>query len=95
MSRSFKKTPRCGNYKNKFLKRYANRKLRRDKNYNLQYGAYKKNYESWDICDFELIARSFSDYWNDLISYWSLNQDLPYPDKEKAYQEWFKYYKSK
>lgn len=46
MSRSFKKTPRCGDYKNRFLKKYANRKLRRDKNYNLQYGAYKKNYES-------------------------------------------------
>ena len=29
MSRSYKKTPRCGDTKDRYMKRYANRKLRK------------------------------------------------------------------
>ena len=42
MSRSYKKTPRSGDQKDKFFKTYANRKLRRDKFHNLQHNSYKK-----------------------------------------------------
>ena len=33
-------------------KRIANKKLRQDKNFDINGSAYKKRTESWDICDF-------------------------------------------
>ena len=59
MSRSYKKTPRSGDQKDKFFKTYANRKLRRDKFHNLQHNSYKKNFCSYDICDYEWTHYSF------------------------------------
>jgi hypothetical protein len=60
MSRSFKKTPRAGDTKSKFHKRYANKLVRRDKlNEGFNRGLYKKNYQSWNICDFEDVDLSF------------------------------------
>ena len=54
MSRSFKKTPRVGDTKNKFYKAYSNRRLRRRKvneeETELNNSSYKKYNNSWDIC---------------------------------------------
>lgn len=50
MSRSYKKSKVIKVGKNKYLKNFANRKLR--KNENISDGSnYKKHFESWDICD--------------------------------------------
>lgn len=42
MSRSYKKTPRSGDKKNKYFKKYANRVYRRDKFNILQHGAIRR-----------------------------------------------------
>ena len=48
MSRSYKKHPRVKDSANKFMKKYANKKVRRTKD--IPSGkAYKKVFESWDI----------------------------------------------
>ena len=53
MSRSFKKVPgHCD--RNPFAKKVANRKVRRDWTIPSG-GAYRKAYESWDICDFRFL----------------------------------------
>lgn len=52
MSRSYKKHKviTCG--KDAFLKRYANRKLRKNKKV-ANFSNYKRHFESWDICDYK------------------------------------------
>lgn len=60
MSRSYKHTPYCGMKKDQFFKKYSNRKLRHNKNYeddeNLQYSQYKKKTDTWSICDYDEIG---------------------------------------
>lgn len=54
MSRSYKKHPRVKDSANKFMKKYANKKVRRTKD--IPSGkAYKKVFESWDISDWNWI----------------------------------------
>ena len=51
MSRSYKKTPRSGDRKDKYFKRYANRRLRRMslEHLDLKGKSYKKIFCSWNI----------------------------------------------
>ena len=70
MSRSYKKTPRGGDRKDKFFKNYANRKLRRDKFHNLQHNSYKKNFCSWNICDYDSVNWTFEDHWRMTLRSW-------------------------
>ena len=66
MSRSCKHTPRCGEPKGKNAKRIANRKVRRTKHGEIPpFGGYKKVYEQWNICDFEIVGLSFDRYCQD------------------------------
>lgn len=54
MSRSYKKHPRVKDSANKFMKKYANKKVRHAKD--IPSGkAYKKVFESWDISDWNWI----------------------------------------
>ena len=54
MSRSYKKHPICKDPANKFMKRYANKKVRRTAD--IPSGkAYKKVFESYDISDYQWI----------------------------------------
>lgn len=54
MSRSYKKHPFVKDPANKFMKRYANKKVRRTPN--IPNGkAYKKVFESWEISDWNWI----------------------------------------
>ena len=54
MSRSYKKHDIVKDPANKAMKRYANKKVRHTKN--IPNGkAYKKFFESWDICDYRWI----------------------------------------
>ena len=54
MSRSYKHTPYCGDRKNKYMKRYANKRVRqrlKNNDYLPTAAEYKKMFESYDICD--------------------------------------------
>lgn len=92
MSRSYKKTPWCGDHKGKIKKRIANqsvrRQLRRDLELVPQRGAYKKLYCSWEICDYGWIL-TWEEYWKS-----ALDID-PAADKETVYRKWLKYYRNK
>ena len=97
MSRSYKKTPRSGDKKDKYLKTYANRKLRRDKFNTLQHKTYKKNFCSWEICDYETVNYTFEQHWKDVLRRWYNwgHRYYPYPDKEDEYRRWYRWYKMK
>ena len=88
MSRSYKKVPYSGDKKDKFMKNYANRILRRNKYLVLNNKSYKKNFEKWNICDYYFIEN--------FKSYFKIMKNL-YPemtDKE-IYIKWYRYYKMK
>jgi hypothetical protein len=100
MSRSYKKTPWCGDSKNKERKRIANNKVRsylKNNKNTLINSDYKKVYESWDICDFGWIT-TWDEYWNDRLK---LSQEHPEwfkkkpLNKKEEYRRWYKYYKMK
>jgi hypothetical protein len=99
MSRSYKKTPRAGMRKDRAYKKYANRKLRRNKLDNeLQHNAYRKNFMTYDICDYQVVGTSFEEYYASQVRHWHewmWQYNVPFPDKEKLYREWYKYYKGK
>ena len=98
MSRSYKKTPRCGDTKNKFIKKYANRVLRRQKlTSDLQHNSYKKNYCSYDICDYDEVGTSFETFWSRRVNSWHnwFHRYEPFPNREEAYKEWMRWYKRK
>ena len=97
MSRSFKKTPRAGDKKKKFFKKYANHQVRyRSLNDpDLNYGAYKKASCSWNICDFETVGLSFEKYWQSVIQLWrkcGKGVGMPYPDRDEVYNEYRRWY---
>ena len=97
MSRSYKKTPRCGDRKDKFYKAYANKKFRRDKFNRLQHSSYKKHSCQWDICDYETVGLTFEEYWEQTLRYWHEfgYKYEPYPSKKEEYRRYFKWYKMK
>lgn len=107
MSRSYKKTPYCGDTKTKWAKRKANKLVRSkikkwDIQDNLLPSYYKKISESWNICDYYSIMT-----WKEHLAYrkrvltrgskpWGmiLFEDNDF-DIEKEYQLWAKWYKRK
>ena len=100
MSRSYKHTPYTGLKKNKFFKKYANRKLRRRKlEHDLQHKSYKKDMCSWEICDYcEIQTKNFEEYyqsciqrWYDWQSMWWM-KDEPFPTREECWKEYHKWY---
>ena len=102
ISRSYKKTPYCGDKKSKDLKRYANRIIRqrlKNSDDKLNYKSYRKAYESWNICDFYTIAPDFETYYKFMVDQWHSRQSNgwhePYPTREQARKEYRKYYKNK
>lgn len=94
MSRSYKKVPRCGDNKNKIMKNYANRVLRRDEN-TYQYNSYKKRFCSYDICDYNSVYYTFEDWYRMRVRQWERWERGPYPDRKEEYRKWYKYYKRK
>ena len=97
MSRSYKKTPYCGDNKGKAKKRAANSKLRtklKDYDFILANGnAYKKVYESYNICDFYWIT-SWKEYWDICIRIWH-QYGGDKPDKQQEYRYWLHHYHNK
>ena len=99
MSRSYKKTPRSGDTKDKFFKRYANRRLRRRKlDIDLQHKSYKKDFCSYDICDYETVGTSFENFWRDRVKWWHSwrrYHNEPFPIREEAWKDYNRWYKRK
>lgn len=103
MSRSYKKTPYCGDRKGKSSKRAANSKVRAVLKQNpdaiTSGSAYRKLYDSWEICDYGWLC-SWEEYWeNELEVYRRMLLHYPehvvYPNKKESYKKWRKYYKMK
>lgn len=95
MSRSYKHIPYFGCTKDRFLKRYANRKLRRKKlSSEYQHSAYKKDFPSWDICDYGWIEHNFENYYKEIVNQWYNWQYKYYsfPKREEVWKEYYKMY---
>ena len=87
MSRSYKKHPYVKDSPSKWMKRYANKKVRRTKNI-ASGGAYKKVVESWDISD-------WCWYWSkiDAIREWSnANEYTRIYDEYETLEEYLTYW---
>ena len=99
MSRSYKHTPYCGMKKDRFFKKYSNRKLRHNKNYeddeNLQQSQYKKKTDAWSICDYDEIGTTnFQKYYErQLYLHEVYKQMFPHykedpPTRKECWKEW-------
>lgn len=101
MSRSYKKTPWCGDNKGKKKKRIANHAVRqwlkRNMSQDLAPGGYKKLYETWDICDYGWTC-TWEQYWESEWNsyYWAClmfpSHNHKKPDKKECYRKWLKFY---
>ena len=101
MSRSFKKTPYCGDKKGKAKKHMANDKVRsffrKNSDITISRSDYRKIQNPWDICDFYSIT-TFEEYWQCELNWYEEHKDrynLPKPNKKEVYIEWYKAYKMK
>lgn len=101
MSRSYKHEPTCGG-KNKFCKKQANRRVRRNKmDLELSKGGYKKVYCSWEICDY-FSRCTWEEYWQyELERYYYFRIHCPgsilakEPIYEESYRDWWRTFKMK
>jgi len=101
MSRSYKKTPYCGDNKGKDKKRMANKKVRmflKNLDHELKNNDYKKVFETYDICDFYFLE-TWEEYWKRCLRYYyewnSVGISTPFPNKKEEYRNWYKMYKMK
>ena len=104
MSRSYKKTPWCGDRKGKAKKRIANHKMRRalngDPDLILPIGGHRKFTETWDICDYGWLC-SWASWWDRALRDYEWqkmvfpDRPIEFPNKKREYKRWLKYYRSK
>ena len=97
MSRSYKHTPRCGNRKGRYSKHLANHVVRRNRYKDAfpQYAGYKKMFESWNICDYEIVGRTFEQYYAHMVTCWYIWErhfGKPFPDREQSREEYQRWY---
>ena len=96
MSRSYKHTPRSGDQKDRYFKRYANRRVRRlpIDEHPLKGNDYKKVFCQYEICDYETVGTSFEQYWERLVKRWYEWEWRfePFPDREEAYEEYRRWF---
>ena len=96
MSRSYKHTPSSRSIKHKTLKRYSNHIVRRlpIDELPLKGKMYKKVYNSYEICDYQTVGISFEQYWDSLVKSWHKwgKYGVPYPDREKAYKDYCRWF---
>lgn len=93
MSRSYKHTPRCGEQKTKFAKRWANRRIRclTTEDALPQHASYKKLFCSWSICDYEIVGETFAHFYADEVK-WSRLRGKPVPTRAESrnrYEKWY------
>ena len=101
MSRSYKKHPWSGDSKGKSKKRVANHAVRtwckEHPDVPLRGSAYKKLFESWDICDYGGLC-SWEEFWRGSIrawERWGRQYGRPYPNEKEEYRDWYKSCKGK
>ena len=96
MSRSYKHTPRSGDQKDRYFKRYANRRVRRlpIDEHPLKGNDYKKVFCQYEICDYETVGTSFEQYWESLVKRWYewMWRSEPFPDRDEAYDEYRRWF---
>jgi hypothetical protein len=74
------------------------RALKRDLDMDLSYKSYKKYFCSWDICDYyTLYPYGFEQFYHQKVDNWHhwwywLDE---FPDRDKSYQEFRKWYLAK
>lgn len=100
MSRSYKKTPYSGDRKNKYMKHYANKRVRRmlkNPEENLKYKSYRKVFDSYDICDYYFLEPNFELFYLAQITNWYSwrYQYEKFPDRNECYKYWIKRYRNK
>lgn len=61
MARSYKKANYCGERKRSFVKRWANRRVRHDKNV-YSHNSYKKIFDSYEICDYKSFCYNYESF---------------------------------
>jgi len=98
MSRSYKKNPIVKD-RNPWMKKYANRKLRRTANGDLllQNGSYKKAFESWEISDYAWTI-SFEDFCKQSLKTWEeweKPKGKKMPTRKELWRRWYSTYKRK
>lgn len=91
MSRSYKRTPRSGDKKDKFFKKYENHRVRKlPYDRTLNHNAYKKHGEGWNICDYETVGISFEEYWYRIKRrFHNWYQPITREEAYRDYQRWF------
>ena len=97
MSRSYKHTPRAGDRKDRYYKKYANRRVRRLTPDELPKSGkgYKKVFCHYDICDYETVGITFEEYWEGLVESWHRWRKYygrPYPDRDEAYKDYCRWF---
>ena len=97
MSRSYKRTPRAGDRKDRYYKKYANRRVRRLTTDELPKSGkgYKKVFCHYDICDYETVGTIFEEYWEGLVKSWHRWRrecGQPYPDRDEAYEDYCRWF---
>lgn len=98
MSRSYKKTPRCGDKKDGFYKRLYNKRIRKlPFDETLQHKTYKRYQQAYDICDYQSVGDTFEQYWEGVVGRWYAwrHQYEPFPDRDEEYQKYMKWFKRK
>ena len=101
MSRSYKKSPICGDKSKSWVKKQFNRNLRHknkmidpeDESNYLPNSSYKKANQSWHIKDV-YYRETWEEYWEECVSRWIYFQhrgiEDPYPDEKEEYKRWYK-----
>lgn len=104
MSRSYKHTPYCGDPKDKYFKRYANKRIRQKKLiHNFHHKSYRKDFCYYDICDYYWIeTKNFDEYYEYCINQWKHDvvcsiwcKKKSKPTREECWKFYQKYYKRK
>lgn len=97
MSRSVKKNPYVTDHhvkSSKISKRFANKTIRQDKDFDISGSAYKKRTESWEICDWRYIWTK-----QDAIDSWYEEESDSYKgrtwrhERFKTLDKWLQYWK--
>ena len=101
MSRSYRKSniiKFTGGW-GRFMKKYSNRRLRQKKlTHNFHHKTYKRDTDSYDICDDVYYFGSFKEYYESSVRAWrrwqsySWGKKQPFPDIQKEYHDWKKYH---
>ena len=82
------------------MKKLSNKRIRqklKNPEEELQHNSYKKDTDSWDICDYAFVM-SWERYWKYAVESWIRFDEphgIPFPNRKKEFARWRKWYLSK